>query len=337
MVKVSVVMITYNQEAFIEEAILGVLAQKTNFEIELIVSDDCSTDRTELIVKEVIRTNPNGKILKYTRHHSKKGMMANFIWALQHSKGKYIALCEGDDFWTDPTKLRNQVDFLEANPDFVICFSLADELYPDGVIRPNSLICRPTKDESELIDLIENGNYIHTPSVMFVNCLYEIPSFFNELSLGDYPLYLILAEKGRIKFLSEVTAVYRRGVGVWSTLPSHRQLQGWVEMLSSMITYFEHNKNIKNLLIQKFEKNCKLLVKNLILTNGSFQVIIYFIFFSYKYKKFRNYYFSKELIFRFLRNSNYRLTGLQLVKAFSYQFYPSFFYNRTFGLNEKDA
>ena len=100
--KVSVCMITYGHEKFIEKAINGVLMQECNFEIELILANDCSPDSTNEKVKHCIDSHPRGHWIKNTMHPKNLGMMPNFIWALQECNGKYIALCEGDDYWTDP-------------------------------------------------------------------------------------------------------------------------------------------------------------------------------------------------------------------------------------------
>ena len=110
---VSVCMITYGHEAFIEEAIKGVLMQETEFEFELIISNDCSLDATDSIIKKIIDTHPKGAIINYTSHEKNIGMMPNFIYALQRCRGKYVAVCEGDDYWTAPLKLHRQVAILE--------------------------------------------------------------------------------------------------------------------------------------------------------------------------------------------------------------------------------
>ena len=115
---VSVVMITYNHEKYIQQAVEGVLMQQTDFPIELIIADDASPDQTEKIVTTIKKKHPNGNWIKYTRHLQNKGMTENFMWALGQAQGKYIALCEGDDYWTDPYKLQKQVDFLEANEEY---------------------------------------------------------------------------------------------------------------------------------------------------------------------------------------------------------------------------
>ena len=112
---VSVVMITYGHENYIEQAIKGVLMQECDFQYELIIANDCSPDNTDRIVQKIIDNTNNADRIKYVRHTVNKGMTANFLWTLQQASGKYIAICEGDDYWTDPLKLQKQVDLLEVN------------------------------------------------------------------------------------------------------------------------------------------------------------------------------------------------------------------------------
>ena len=125
-IMVSICCITYNHENFIRDAIEGFLMQQTNFDYEIIIANDCSPDNTDSFVKKYINNHPKGKLIKYFRHDKNIGVMPNFIFALKQCTGKYIALCEGDDYWTDPYKLQKQVDFLEANLDYTICFHLVE-------------------------------------------------------------------------------------------------------------------------------------------------------------------------------------------------------------------
>jgi glycosyltransferase involved in cell wall biosynthesis len=154
---VSVDMITYNHEPYIKQAIEGVLMQETNFEYELIIADDCSPDNTPIIINDIIKNHPKGHRIKYFRHKENLGMQANGLFALQQCTGKYIALCEGDDYWTDLLKLQKQVDFLETNTKFSLCshrYKIYDEVlktwdvdygaklfetYPKGIIIDNKL------------------------------------------------------------------------------------------------------------------------------------------------------------------------------------------------------
>ena len=118
---VSVVMITYAHEEFIQQAINSILLQEGKFDLELIVANDCSPDNTDNLIKEIIKNHQKSGSVKYTRHTSNKGMSANVIWALEQAQGKYIALCEGDDYWTDVHKIQKQLTFLENHIDYSLC------------------------------------------------------------------------------------------------------------------------------------------------------------------------------------------------------------------------
>src|SRR6185312_2892285 len=120
---VSVCMLAYNHEHYIAEAIEGVLMQQTNFEFELIISNDASSDRTHEVISEFAVNHPKGKRVKYFNQQRNLGMQCNFIFALKACKGKYIALCEGDDYWTDPLKLQKQVDYISSHADCNLVFT----------------------------------------------------------------------------------------------------------------------------------------------------------------------------------------------------------------------
>lgn len=211
---ISVVMLTYGHENYIAEAIEGVLMQECDFEVELIIANDCSPDKTEEIVKNIIATHPKGHIIKYFRHEKNIGMNQNGLFAVQQCKGKYIAICEGDDYWIDPLKLQKQVDFLEANKGHSIVFTAAE------VISENE------KEIGINVDNWEDRDYsgeevfknwiIPTASVVFKN------DFNSEILgrlinpnyiVGDSIIFLSLAEKGKIRCLNEKMVVYRKHDG----------------------------------------------------------------------------------------------------------------------------
>lgn len=116
----SVVTITYNHEPYIAKCIEGVLMQKVNFPIEFIIAEDCSTDGTRAICEEYARKYPD--LIKLILSDINKGALPNERMAIGGARGKYIALCEGDDYWTDERKLQKQVDFLESNAEYTVCF-----------------------------------------------------------------------------------------------------------------------------------------------------------------------------------------------------------------------
>jgi len=209
-------MITYNHENFIEEAINGVLMQECDFEIELILANDCSPDKTEKIIRDIITSHPKGSLIKYFRHKENIGMQPNVYFAVEQCKGKYIAMCEGDDYWTDPLKLQKQIDFLELNSSFVACFHKVSILEENGSIVEDYITNVPSNYQT-IEDIASKGNYIHTPSVVFRNIIKEFPPEMTLSPLGDYFLYMLLAEHGNFKYIEENMAVYRNGVGVFSS------------------------------------------------------------------------------------------------------------------------
>lgn len=213
--KVSVIMITYGQEKFISEAIKGVLMQVCSFNLELIIANDCSPDNTDYEIKKAIKINPYNHEIKYTRHSVNLGMQDNFIWAAKQCTGKYIAMCEGDDFWTEPLKIQKQFDFLENNPDFVLCFHKVDILKKNGKIVSDFITKIPKNYQNRDV-FLKKGNYIHTVSVMYRNFLIHFDELYRYTPEGDFLLYLMLSKFGKLGYIEQTMAVYRYNVGIIS-------------------------------------------------------------------------------------------------------------------------
>lgn len=211
--KVSACLITYNQEDFIRECLEGAISQIGDFDYEIIIGDDCSSDNTKQICLEYSTKYPN--LIKYTKRNNNLGMIGNWISTISECSGNYIALCEGDDYWTDPYKLQKQVDFLEANPEYVLCFHKIKILKPKGELVEDFITEVPDNYETQET-LVRLGNYIHTPSVVYRNVIKEFPAEFSMSPIADYFLYVLLTEHGKIKYFEEEMAVYREGVGIWS-------------------------------------------------------------------------------------------------------------------------
>ncbi|GCD77349.1 glycosyl transferase [Thermaurantimonas aggregans] len=214
---VSICMITYNHEPYIREAIEGVLKQITNFDFELIIGEDCSTDRTREICLEYQRKNPD--VIRLLLREKNIGMMPNFLQTLEACQGKYIALCEGDDYWTDPLKLQKQVDFLEAHPDFVGAFHDCIILnQADGSQRLRIGLTH-IDEEADMASIIRQKNS-PTASLLFKNCFSKDfwPQNADQISQGDYLLVVLLARYGKFKYFPEPMSLYRiHEGGVWSS------------------------------------------------------------------------------------------------------------------------
>jgi glycosyltransferase involved in cell wall biosynthesis len=225
---VSVDMITYNHEQFIAQAIEGVLMQETNFRYELVIANDCSPDNTDAIVKHYINNHPKGNNIKYFRHEKNLGMYKNGIFAGNQCRGKYIAICEGDDYWTDPYKLQKQVDILEENPDYAAVIHDAIKVDAKGDIL-KEFYFRPYKSTFAEKDIIQLGCQSPTCSMLFRSeCLKNInPKFLNRMC--DQFLELVISSKGKIYFMSDNMAAYRiHPGGDWS---SKKNIDRYLEAL----------------------------------------------------------------------------------------------------------
>jgi len=211
---VSVVVITYNHEAFIEENIRGVLDQKCDFPIELIIGEDKSKDRTLDICLEYQRKYP--EMIRIITWRENIGGNANFFRVLGRSRGKYIATCEGDDYWTDPAKLSKQVALMERSPHASLCGARTREIVEmptgkavDTVIGPDKL-----KMEYSLTDALRTYLF-HTSSFMFRSSLLFLPHCMRSLDWYDWFVQCISARNGPVVYLPEIMSVYRRHAGGW--------------------------------------------------------------------------------------------------------------------------
>lgn len=217
---VSVVMITYGHDQFISQAIQGVLMQKCDFEIELIIANDCSPDNSDAVVKQIYKSHPKSHLINYTNHTENKGMMVNFIWALQQAKGKYIAVCEGDDYWTDSFKLQKQVDFLEMNDQFSLCGHNISECNEDVISSISN-----NKVDYLFNDFASSGSCsgIYTCSMLFRNTQSILRVIFAEWTLkldgGDYLVLLLATLDGsKVRNLQDYMGTYRiHNGGIWSS------------------------------------------------------------------------------------------------------------------------
>lgn len=203
---VSVCMITYNHESYIRQAIEGVLMQKGNFEIELVIGEDCSPDKTRRICEEYSSRYSNIRLLPSEKN---LGVIPNLIRTLESCTGDYIAFCEGDDYWIDPNKLQKQVDFLNKNNDYGLCYSKA-KVYKEK----EKTFKKSFGVEALTFDDLLVNNTISTPTVLLRRELYDryngdIQPENKDWIMGDYPLWLWVAHNSKIKFFDAEFAVYR--------------------------------------------------------------------------------------------------------------------------------
>ena len=223
---VSVLMISYNHEKYIAQAIESIIRQQTGFRFELVIGEDCSKDGTRRICEQYAAAHPGLINLLPTPHNF--GMMPNFCRTMHACRGKYIAVCEGDDYWTDPGKLQQQFDLLENNPDANLCFHICREWSEaDQAFRETPAFPR---EQYGFRDFASRGCFIHTCSILFRN-LPEITGRFTDwtypLSGGDYLLYLLCTQNNhRALVINKVMSVYRlHAGGSWTGLTNLRRTQ----------------------------------------------------------------------------------------------------------------
>lgn len=207
---VSVCVISYNQEQFIKQAIDGILAQKTDFLFELVISDDASTDGSQKIIKEYELQYPD--IIRNISKEKNLGSQSNFYSTMQAAKGKYIALCEGDDYWTDNSKLQKQIDFLEKNPEYGLCYARAKLFHNTKQKFYRAAIGGPVLSFEEIF---VKGNRITTLTACFRKELYlkylkEIKPLDKNWLLGDLPLWLWFYYNTKVYYSPDIVAVYRK-------------------------------------------------------------------------------------------------------------------------------
>lgn len=209
----SISCITYNHAPFIKTCLDGFLMQQTSFAFEVVIHDDASTDGTREIIEEYTSKYPDIFFPMYQKENQYsqgvRGMMARFNFP--RCRGKYIALCEGDDYWTDPLKLQKQVDFLETNLEYGICFHNVLQLNTFDISKNDVIPNIVQNIDYDLEDYILN-NKTATCSIVFKKeYLNSIPNWFSKVPFGDLALILyIMYNSNKIgHVLKGIMGVYR--------------------------------------------------------------------------------------------------------------------------------
>lgn len=232
MIKVSVCVPTYNHEPYIAQMLEGALQQQTSFAYEIVIGDDASTDNAPAIIRQYAQQYPD-RIRAYL-HPTNLGPSSprefagrnNVLFLLKACRGQYVALCEGDDYWTDPQKLQKQVEFMDAHPDYAICHHNVRVTYEDG--SPEHLFNLPDqKTDSTIEDLLQDQWFMATASLLYRNYFLttDFADWHAKAAAGDWALVLQLAARGNIGYLPEVMGVYRKHRGGLSNV--HAPTNAW--------------------------------------------------------------------------------------------------------------
>ena len=235
---VSIVCHTFNHVNYIKDALNGFLMQETDFPFEIILHDDASTDGTIEIVKEYAQSYPNIIVpIIQTENQWSKGVKPSTN-TFPKAKGKYIAFCEGDDYWTDINKLTTQAKYLEDHPDVSICGHNAIIIEKGCLIQSTKLPIVLQKDFSSTE--LKKGIFILTLTTMFVNKVFEVPNESGHFINGDTLMFSRLGEFGSYKFLRNIShGVYRKHKdGVWSSLDKQKQRANQINSYYWMSQYY---------------------------------------------------------------------------------------------------
>jgi glycosyltransferase involved in cell wall biosynthesis len=229
--EVSVLLTTYNQDKYLAQALDSVLMQETDFDYEMVILEDCSTDATREIVLTYQKRHPDKIRLRLAARNecSNKPFAEEF----QAAPSLYIATLDGDDYWTSPKKLQKQVEFLKAHLECAMCFHNAVKVYEHGDRTPFLYNSRNRKPISALEDLWRN-NFIASCTPMFrKSALREFPEWYHDRPYGDWPLYILCAQQGKIGYINEIFGVYRiHREGLWSKVDA-------IQKLESLIGFYE--------------------------------------------------------------------------------------------------
>jgi glycosyltransferase involved in cell wall biosynthesis len=222
--KVSVSLITYNHARYVAQAIESVLAQVIAFPFELIIGEDDSDDGTRDIVQEYARRHPEKIRLNL---HSRASNISyggrptsrhNFVTNIRSATGEYVAMIDGDDFWSDPEKLQRQVEFLDSHPGCSVCFHRVTIVNEEGNEIGKMPLVGPDQSTFTLADLLRRRFFAKAPSVMFRRGLFgEFPEWYFRCPVSDFPLHVLNGLRGDFGYLAKEMGAYRiHAGGIWS-------------------------------------------------------------------------------------------------------------------------
>ena len=267
---VSVHVVTYNHEKYIAQAIEGILSQITEFEFEIVIGEDKSTDGTLLICKQYQKLYPEK--IKLVERQVNIGSLNNFIDLFNHCNGKYIAICEGDDYWINSTKLQSQVDFLEENNDYILSFSKSYEYFE----ADNELIETkyPEKINNLTIpQLLKYSWFIRTATILFKRDKLNF-QFLLKVRYGvDYFLQLLLLNQGKFHFLNEITSVYRHHPNGISLSSKNVYLERRLILIKNLIFFDNYSKKLYTREINKAIQTIRVGIFDFSLINFKFKYL----------------------------------------------------------------
>lgn len=244
--KVSVLVIAYNHEASIRKCLDSILIQKTNFDFDIIVHDDCSTDRTANIIKEYEQKYPDKiKPIYQTENQYSQGRLVNAcIEMYELCDGEYIATCESDDYWTDENKLQIQVDLLDKNPDCVMCghqSTINDTVNNRQTLQVTNHHISTLPDNKTFKWNIYNAIYCHTSSRMYRSYILKERFKKSKDMIGDVKLFYWALSQGNMIYINKNMSTYNyNGKGIYSKLDENEVFMRTAKAFFKMDQFFNY-------------------------------------------------------------------------------------------------
>ncbi len=260
---ITVVLMTYNQEKYIKQSLDSILCQQISVDFDILVHDDCSEDKTYEILSEYQRKYPNK--IKIIHQETRKFLIDGFNmmiykYVVPNINSKFIAYCDGDDYWCDPLKLKKQYEFMRSNPDYSMCFHSAYQLMQNNEFSSKWFIGK--EGDIDMSDLINDkpGVCVATSSIFLKSEIFkDFSDWRKAFSVEDVPMYMTAAIHGKIHRLPDVMCVYRQfSTGSWSSQnrESNERLISHRKKMIENIKYFDKETNFKyhNLVLKKIEE-----------------------------------------------------------------------------------
>lgn len=235
--KLSVFVVTYNQEKYIRQCLDSILMQKVDFDYEVVIGEDHGTDGTRAICEEYAAKYPQVRLLPLKE---RLGIAENWKRVLVECRGEYIAMCEGDDYWIDPNKLQKQLDFLEAHNDVGYVFTRHLRTRPDGSVY--DFFSTKNIHIPEIIDLdylLKNEIMPTTQTVCFKSSLLPkpMPDFMKGHLYADLILEVLVGENCKIGYIDDITAMYREGIGMMTLSKKRYALKSLFSVYKNLNKY----------------------------------------------------------------------------------------------------
>ena len=268
---VSVLVQAFNHEAFIEQCLKGILEQKTDFDYEILLGEDYSSDRTREICRDYATKYPE-KIRLFLHHPDNKINVLstttgnfNAFYNLFSAKGEYIAFCEGDDYWNDPGKLQKQVDALRSNDELSFTYHSYQEVNPQEEPLPKEIVLEQPRWNIFKIDLKKLIYHPLFSTICFRNINKDIPEQMTEVINVDSSLISLLGNYGSAKFIDDIKpSFYRRHKGgIWSGERKELKFNAKLLTYKKLINYYSENKQIK--ISKFFRSQYNLIVRQLLI------------------------------------------------------------------------